>query len=105
MESNLDVEEDAVSGGGGSSPSSSSPASDTDTSSIGTPSHPRRTNQQELQRQWEVLLKDQLQTAAGRRIIGITTTNTITTTYKEGGRLQVTRNFTGVRNCERRFLC
>lgn len=57
-----------------------------------------RMNQGELQQQLQVLLNDQRQTAAGRRIAGITTTNTITTTYKDGGRPQVRRTSTSVRN-------
>ena len=36
-----------------------------------------------MQQQLEQILQDQQQTAAGRRIAGITTTNTITTTYKD----------------------
>ena len=55
-------------------------------------------NNAEMQRQLEQLLQDQRQTAAGRRIAGITTTNTITTTYKNGQRPTVTRNSTSVRN-------
>ena len=57
-----------------------------------------RMNNAEMQRQLENLLQDQRQTAAGRRIAGITTTNTITTTYKNGQRPTVTRNSTSVRN-------
>ena len=55
-------------------------------------------NQAQMQRQLEQILQDQQQTAAGRRIAGITTTNTITTTYKNGRRPTVTRNSTSVRN-------
>ena len=55
-------------------------------------------NQAQLQRQLEQILQDQQQTAAGRHIAGITTTNTITTTYKNGRRPTVTRNSTSVRN-------
>ena len=55
-------------------------------------------NNAAMQRQLEQLLQDQRQTAAGRRIAGITTTNTITTTYKNGQRPTVTRNSTSVRN-------
>ena len=55
-------------------------------------------NQEGLQRQLEILLNDQRQTANGRRIAGITTTNTITTTYKDGGPPRVTRNSTSVRS-------
>ena len=51
-----------------------------------------------MQRQLAQLLQDQRQTAAGRRIAGITTTNTITTTYKNGRPPSVTRNSTSVRN-------
>ena len=55
-------------------------------------------NNAAMQRQLEQLLQDQRQTAAGRRIAGITTTNTITTTYKNGQRPTVTRNSTSVWN-------
>lgn len=58
---------------------------------------PPDVNQQELQQQLEMLLNDQRQTTHGRRIIGITTTNTFTTAYKDGGRHRVTRNLTIVR--------
>ena len=51
-------------------------------------------NQDELQRQLELLLNDQRQTAAGRRIAGIITANTITTTYKDGGRPTARRTLT-----------
>ncbi|KAL9984692.1 hypothetical protein ACROYT_G007018 [Oculina patagonica] len=47
---------------------------------------PHRLNQDDMQRQLQMLFNDQRQVAAGRRIAGITTTNTITTTYKDGGR-------------------
>ena len=55
-------------------------------------------NQAQMQCQLEQILEDQQRTAAGRRIAGITTTNTITTTYKNGRRPTVTRNSTSVRN-------
>ena len=51
---------------------------------------PQHMSQEELKRQLELLSNDQIQEASGRRIAGITTTNTITTTYKDGGRPQVT---------------
>ena len=57
---------------------------------------PIRMNQTQMQRQLEMLLQDQQQTARGRRIAGITTTNTITTTYKDGGRPSVRRTSTRV---------
>ena len=50
-----------------------------------------------MQQQLEEILRQQQVTAAGRRIAGITTTNTITTAYKNG-RPTVTRNSTSVRN-------
>ena len=50
---------------------------------------PVRMGQQELQRELEMLLNNHRQTSRGRRIAGITTTNTITTTYKDGGRPSV----------------
>ena len=84
-------------GGGGTTPSTDE---DDDESDASTPRRrrPRRMNQEGLQRQLEILLNDQRQTADGRRIAGITTTNTITTTYKDGGRPRVTRNSTSVRS-------
>ena len=85
-------------GGGGTPPSTDE--DDDDESDASTPRRrrPRRMNQEGLQRQLEILLNDQRQTADGRRIAGITTTNTITTTYKDGGRPRVTRNSTSVRS-------
>ena len=85
-------------GGGGTPPSTDD--DDDDESDASTPRRrrPRRMNQEGLQRQLEILLNDQRQTADGRRIAGITTTNTITTTYKDGGRPRVTRNSTSVRS-------
>ena len=84
-------------GGGGGTPPSTDEDDESDAS---TPRRrrPRRMNQEGLQRQLEILLNDQRQTADGRRIAGITTTNTITTTYKDGGRPRVTRNSTSVRS-------
>ena len=83
-------------GGGGTPPSTDD---DDDESDASTPRRrPRRMNQEGLQRQLEILLNDQRQTANGRRIASITTTNTITTTYKDGGRPRVTRNSTSVRS-------
>ena len=55
-------------------------------------------NDQEMEQQLAQILQDQRQMAAGRRIAGITTTNTITTTYKNGRRPTVTRRSTSVRN-------
>jgi len=54
-------------------------------------------NQAQMQ-QLEQILQEQQQMAAEKRIAGITTTNTITTTYKNGRRPTVTRNSTSVRN-------
>ena len=77
---------------------------DTTPSSIAGPSRRRRRradrvlNDAEMQQQLAQILQDQRQTAAGRRIAGITTTNTITSTYKNGRRPTVTRNSTSVRN-------
>jgi len=51
-----------------------------------------------MQQQLEEILRQQQVTAAGRRIAGITTTNTITTAYKNGQHPTVTRNSTSVRN-------
>ena len=53
-------------------------------------------DQKALQQQLEILLNDQRQMACGRHVAGITMTNTITTTYKDGGRPCVTHNSTRV---------
>ena len=49
-------------------------------------------NQADLQRRLRMLLQDQEQIAAGRRIANITTTNSIVTSYKEGGRPSLQSN-------------
>ena len=49
-------------------------------------------NQADLQRRLRMLLQDQEQIAAGRRIANITMTNSIVTSYKEGGRPSVQSN-------------
>ena len=58
-----------------------------------TPGSPQTSlNQADLQRCLRMLLQDQQQIAAGRRIANITTTNSIVTSYKEGGRPSVQSN-------------
>ncbi|KAJ7371896.1 hypothetical protein OS493_021993 [Desmophyllum pertusum] len=59
---------------------------------------PHRLNPEELKRQLEMLLNDQRQSSVGRRIPGIMTTNTITTTYKDGGPPIVRRASSSIRN-------
>ena len=59
-------------------------------STPGSPQAPL--NQADLQRRLRMLLQDQQQIAAGRRIANITTTNSIVTSYKEGGRPSVQSN-------------
>ena len=86
---NSTVGGDGGGGGGGSSDD------DDDSDASSSSSHPggrHRMSQEELRRQLELLSNDQVQTASGRRIAGITTTNTITTTYKDGGRPRVARH-------------
>ena len=53
---------------------------------------PTTLNQADLQRRLRMLLLDQQQIAAGRQIANITTTNSIVTSYKEGGRPTVQSN-------------
>ena len=93
------------SGGGGGGDDDDDNDGDTTPSSIAGPSRrwrrrraDRVLNDAEMQQQLAQILQDQRQTAAGRRIAGITTTNTITTRYKNGQRPTVTRNSTSVRN-------
>ena len=93
-------------GGGGGGGGDDDYDDDTTPSSIAGPSRRRRRrrradrvlNDAEMQQQLAQILQDQRQTATGRRIAGITTTNTITTTYKNGRCPTVTRNSTSVRN-------
>ena len=67
-------------------------------SSSNTPLRGNRLNQAELRRQLQRLSNDQIQTARGRRIAGVTMTNTITTTYKDGGTPMVSRSSTSSRS-------
>ena len=92
-------------GGGGGGGGGDDDDDDASTpSNVAGPSSRRRRradrllNDAEMEQQLAQILQDQRQRAAGRRIAGITTTNTITTTYKNGQRPSVTRNSTSVRN-------
>ena len=90
-------------GGGGDDDYDDDDDEDDTPSSLAGPSIRRRRadrllNDAEMQQRLQQLLEDQRQTAAGRRIAGITTTNTITTTYKNGQRPKVTRNSMSVGN-------
>ena len=92
------------SGGGGGGGGDDDDEDDDGTPSVRSgPSSRRRArcrilDNQEMEQQLIQILQDQCQIAAGRRIAGITTTNTITTTYKNGRRPTVTRRSTSVRN-------
>ena len=55
------------------------------------PPRQARMNQDELRRQMELLAEDARQRSVGRRIAGITHTNTVTTVYKDGGEPEVYR--------------
>ena len=83
-------------GGGGRgrparpNPSPTLPWTPPSPSQQGSPQAPL--NQADLQRRLRMLLQDQEQIAAGRRIANITTTNSIVTSYKEGGRPSVQSN-------------
>ena len=58
-----------------------------------TPSyHPRNLNQADLQRRLQMLMQDQEQLAQGREIKNITMTNSIVTSYKQGGSPSVQTN-------------
>ena len=86
-------------GGGGDSPGwspGSSPGGSS--SSGGSGRRPNRFNQEELRRQLDLLAEDQRQRAIGRRISGITHTNTITTVYKDTGKPTVQRTSSRISN-------
>ena len=74
-------------GRGRPNPSPTLPWTPPSRSQQGSPQAPL--NQSDLQRRLRMLLQDQEQIAAGRRIANITTTNSIVTSYKEGGRPSV----------------
>ena len=57
----------------------------------GPPARRARMNQDELRRQMDLLAEDARQRSVGRRIAGITHTNTVTTVYKDGGEPEVYR--------------
>ena len=92
------------SGGGSGGGDDDDDDDDDDDTPLGVPGPSNRRagrrilNDQEMEQQLAQILQDQPQMAAGRRIAGITTTNTITTTYKNGRRPTVTRRSTSVRN-------
>ena len=71
-------------------PSPTLPWTPASPSQQGSPQAPL--NQADLQRRLRMLLQDQEAIAAGRRIANITTTNSIVTSYKEGGRPSVQSN-------------
>ena len=54
--------------------------------------HPRNLNQADLQRRLQMLMQDQEQLAQGREIKNITMTNSIVTSYKQGGSPSVQTN-------------
>ena len=91
-------------GGGGGGGGGDDDDDDDDGTPLGVPGPSNRRarrrilNDQEMEQQLAQILQDQRQMAAGRWIAGITTTNTITTTYKNGRRPTVTRRSTSVRN-------
>ena len=62
-----------------------SPASTTPGSSGGSGRQPRTLRQAALQRRLRMLLQDQEQLAQGREIANVTMTNSIVTSYKQGG--------------------
>ena len=62
-----------------------SPASSTPGSSGGSGRQPRTLRQADLQRRLRMLLQDQEQLAQGREIANVTMTNSIVTSYKQGG--------------------
>ena len=60
---------------------------------VATAPPPRRArmNRDEFRRQMDLLAEDARQRSVGRRIAGITHTNTVTTVYKDGGEPEVYR--------------
>ena len=82
----------AAGGGGGSS---SSGGND---SSINTSSYRRSQRRQVLSRELQRLQQDNIEESRGRQIAGVTHTNTITTTYKDGGTPTVSRSSSRVSN-------
>ena len=66
----------------------SNPASFRGSWTSGSPP-PRTLRQADLQRRLRMLLQDQEQLAQGREIANVTMTNSIVTSYKQGGRPSV----------------
>lgn len=81
----------ATAGGGGDGSSSG----DTSNNSSGYRRNQRR---QKLLRELQRLQQDNIQRSRGRQIAGVTHTNTITTTYKDGGTPTVSRTSSRVSN-------
>ena len=80
-------------GGGGSSISSGG-----NDSSINSSTYRRNQRRQELLRELQRLQQDNIENSRGRQIAGVTHTNTITTTYKDGGTPTVSRSSSRVSN-------
>lgn len=82
-------------GGGGGGGGGGSSSGDTSNNSSGYRRNQRR---QELLRELQRLQQNNIQRSRGRQIAGVTHTDTITTTYKDGGTLTVSRTSSRVSN-------
>ena len=71
---------------------------DDDTDISANSSYRRRERQQELLRELQRMQQDNVERSRGRQIAGVTHTNTITTTYKDGGTPTVSRTSSRVSN-------
>ena len=71
---------------------------DDDTDISANSSYRRRQRQQELLRELQRLQQDNVERSRGRQIAGVTHTNTITTTYKDGGTPTMSRTSSRVSN-------
>ena len=89
----------AAGGGGGGDDDDDDDDDDTDISA--NSSYRRRQRQQELLRELQRMQQDNVERSRGRQIAGVTHTNTITTTYKDGGTPTVSRTSSRVSNWEK----
>lgn len=86
------------SGGGGGGGGGDSSGNNTSGGSSNTSRTRRNRRRQELLRELQQLQQDNIEKSRGRQIAGVTHTNTITTTYKDGGTPTVSRSSSRVSN-------
>ena len=88
----------AAGGGSGGDDDDDDGGGNTSNNSNNSSGYRRNQRQKELLRELQRLQQDNIEKSRGRQIAGVTHTNTITTTYKDGGTPTVSRTSSTVSN-------